>query len=118
MSIQSNDTTQFWKLAFEDVVKKIRRDFELLYATIYREMTVYYEIRTGELQTNVKQALKYQQIESEQFAMIQQKLQIEYEKVQKSLFYEKDILIKLETTCCKKCLIFILFFKQNVFHFF
>jgi hypothetical protein len=53
------------------------------------------------LETAVKQALYYQQIEMEEFTRIYQTQQIEYEKVQNSLSYEKDILIKLENTYCK-----------------
>lgn len=82
-------------------MKKIRHDFELLYATFYREMTSYYEKKTVEMQTDVEQALHYQQIEIKELAMSQQTLQVEYEQVQKSFSYEQEILIRLEATYCK-----------------
>ena len=95
------DTTQFWKLELDKSVKKIRRDFELLYGTINREMTAYYNIKTEEMRTDAEQALRYQQIEIEEIAMSQQTLQIEYEKVQKSFSYEKETLMKYEETYCR-----------------
>ncbi len=101
MSIQSDDTAQFWTLELDKVVKRIRHDFEVFYETTHQEMIAYYEVKTEELETNIKQALHYQQIEIEQFTMVQQQLQIEYEKIETSFSYEKEMSFKLETTYCK-----------------
>ena len=97
LSIQSFDVKQFWTLELDKSVKKIRHDFELLYATIYREMTMYYEIKMEEVTKDVEHALSYQKIEIEEWSTVrQQKLQAEYEEVQNSYSHEKEILIKFE----------------------
>jgi hypothetical protein len=92
---------QFGTLELDKIVKKIRRDFEVYYATIYRDMAALYERKIAEIEPDIKQALHYQQIEMEEFAMILQTQQMEYKEVQKSLSYEKEIHIKIETTYCK-----------------
>ncbi len=100
-SIQSNDVPQFGALELDKIVKKIRRDFGTYYATIHRDMTASYETKMAEIEPDIKQALHHQQSEMEEFAMILQTQQMEYEKVQKSLSYEKEIQIKIEATYCK-----------------
>ncbi len=92
---------QFWSLELDRCVKKIRCDFELLYAAFYREMVSYHETKMKGLETAVEQASYYQQIEIEELAMSHQTLQVEYEQVQKSFSYEQEIRISLEATCCK-----------------
>jgi hypothetical protein len=99
--VESVDMSQYWSLELEKCMKKIRLDFELLYAAIYREMTSYYETKMEEIQTEVEQAVHYQQIEIEELAVSIQTLQAEYEEVQKRLSYEQEIQIKLEATYCK-----------------
>lgn len=97
MSIQSFDVKQFWTLELDRSVKKIRHDFKLLYATIYREMTMYYEMKMEEVTADVEQALHHQKIEIEEWSTVrQQELQAEYEEVQKSYSSEKETLIKFE----------------------
>ncbi len=96
--MSTDEAKQFWTLELDKVVKRIRYDFEAFYAAIYQQMTVYYQTQTESLETNVQQALHYQQIETEKFTMVQEKLQIEYEKTQTSLTYERDVFIKLEST--------------------
>ncbi|CAF1231078.1 unnamed protein product, partial [Didymodactylos carnosus] len=100
-SVRSVDVDQFLTLELDKAVKKIRRDFELLYATIHREMTTYYETKINEVQTDVEQALHYQQIEIEELVISQQTLQVEYEEVQKTFSYEKEIRIQLEAKYAK-----------------
>ncbi len=92
---------QFRSLEQDKCLKKIRRDFELLYAAIYREMTTYYEMKMEETQTDVERAVHYQQIVIKELARIQQALQIECEKMQKRFSYEQEIQIKLEAMYCK-----------------
>lgn len=82
-------------------MKKIRQDFEAFYGVLNREMIVEYETKTKELETNIQQSVHYQQTEVEQFVIVQEKLQIEYEEIQKSYSYEKEILTKLESSYCK-----------------
>ena len=79
-------------------MKNIRHDFELLYATIYREMTGYYEAKLQEMQTTVEQELRYQKVIVEEIAVSQQQVQLEYEEVQQSLSNENQTLIKLKET--------------------
>jgi hypothetical protein len=95
------DDTQYWALELENVVKRIRRDFETFYSTIYKEMVTYYETKTVDMETTVKQELEDQKIEYEQYSVTYSKLQIEYEKIQKSYSYEKEVILKLESSCCK-----------------
>jgi len=64
-------------------------------------MNQYYQNKTEKLEIDVKQELHDQHIEIQEFLMIYQKQQIEYEKVNKNLSVEKDILINLENTYCK-----------------
>lgn len=100
-SAQSADSTEFWTLELERVVKKIRQDFHTFYSTLYRDMTTYYETKTEELEINIKESIENQKNEREQFIIIQEKLQIEYEKIQKTYNYEREILTQLESTFCK-----------------
>jgi hypothetical protein len=101
MPVESIDLKQFWTLELDRCVKKIRRDFELLYESIYRQMASYYETKMEEAETHVKHAVRHQEIVAEEQAMTRQALQEEYEEVQKSLSYEKELQIKLEATYCK-----------------
>ena len=89
---------RFWALEMEKCMKNIRHDFELLYATIYREMTGYYEAKLQEMQTTVEQELRYQKVIVEEIAVSQQQVQLEYEEVQQSLSNENQTLIKLKET--------------------
>jgi hypothetical protein len=64
-------------------------------------MTAQYEAKISEIETDVKEALRYQSIETEEFAMVLRSLQAEYEKVHTSLSHEKELVHKLEHTYCK-----------------
>lgn len=65
-------------------------------------MTAYYASQMEELQTHVKQASHYQQIQiEEQLARSQKTLEMEYSEVQKSFSYERELLMKFEATYCK-----------------
>jgi hypothetical protein len=101
MSIRSDDVIQFRTLDLDKIIKKIRYDFEVFYAAVYREMTALYEAKMVDIEADVKQALYYQSLEMEESTRLLRVQQIEYEKVQKSLSYEKEMLSKLEATCCK-----------------
>jgi hypothetical protein len=95
------DDKQYWTLELSKVIKRIRHDFEVFYATIYREMTSYYETKIIEMETTVKQEFHDRSLEIEEFSMTYQKLQMDYEKIQKSSVYEREITMKLESTFCK-----------------
>lgn len=69
-------------------------------------MTASYESKMVELETDIKQTLHSQSVEIEEFSMRLQVQQSEYEKVQKSLYHEREMLNKLEATYCKENLIF------------
>jgi hypothetical protein len=92
------DVKQFWTFEFEKIVEKIRHDFEQFYGIGVREMTEYYKTKMEQIEIEVKKTLDYQQIE---IVSEEQTLQIEYEQVQKSYSYEKELVVKLEATCCK-----------------
>jgi hypothetical protein len=89
-------------LDLDKSVLKIRRDFELLYATMSQKMTSYYEVQMKEMQTHVEEAFHYQRIEVEELAKIQQALELEYVEVQKSFSYQRELLMKTEATYGKK----------------
>ncbi|CAF0979880.1 unnamed protein product [Rotaria sordida] len=95
------DVKQFWALELDKVIKKIRRDFEELYSMFYRDMTVFYNTQLEEVNKEVEQALRYQSTEVETFTASQQTLQIEYEKVQKTYSYEREVIMQLEATHSK-----------------
>jgi hypothetical protein len=88
-------------------VQRIRHDFEAFYGSIYQQMLIYYETKGEELETNVQQAVHYQQIEMEKVTVVQQKLHLEYEKVQTSLTYEREVYAKLENALGKVKLHFL-----------
>ncbi|CAF4881363.1 unnamed protein product [Rotaria sp. Silwood1] len=62
------DVKQFWALELDKVIKSIRRDFEQLYGTFQRDMTVYYNTQLDELATEIEQALRYQSTEIQTFS--------------------------------------------------
>ncbi|CAF1116324.1 unnamed protein product [Adineta ricciae] len=89
---------EYWAVELDESIKKIRRDFETFYATIYREMTTYYETKMEDLDKEIEQTTRYQRVEYEEFVASQQTLQVEYEKIQYSLTYEREAYSKLELT--------------------
>ncbi len=92
--------TQFGTLELDKIVKKIHRDFEAYYATIYRDMAASYEKKIAEIEPDIKQELHFQQMEMEELAMILEAQQMEYKEVQKNLSYEKELHTKIEATYC------------------
>ena len=92
------ETKDFWAEELERSVKKIRRDFEVLYGSIHREMDVYYQKKMQEVQVEVEQNQRYYQTEYQEVTVSYQSLQVEYEKIQHSFSYEKEVLIKLESS--------------------
>ena len=99
-SVQTEDTTQYWKLELKNVAKRIRADFETFYTSLYHQMKAQYESKIVDMETNIKQALQYQQTEVHEYSSTYQSSKTEYEKIQKSFSYEKETLFKLESTYC------------------
>lgn len=64
-------------------------------------MTASYEAKIVELETDLKQSLHYQSVEVEDYSARLQTQQIEYEKIQKVLYQEREALTRLESTNCK-----------------
>ena len=99
MSVQSFDATEFWTLALDKYVRKIRRDFERLYAEMSHKMTAYYETQMEKMQTHVKQVSHYQRIEfTEELTRSQQTLEVQYAEAQESFSYERELLTETEAT--------------------
>jgi hypothetical protein len=92
---------QFCALELNKVVQRIHRDCEAFYGNVYQEMVTWYERKTEELQTFIKQDLQCQKIEIEKFANIQQKLQIEYDKLEGTLNCEKEVFVQLNAVYSK-----------------
>jgi len=88
-------------LDLDKIIKKIRYDFEVFYSTVYRDIKASYEAKLVEIEADVKEALRHQSTEMEEFAMVLRSLQAEYEKVHMSLSHEKEMVLKLEHTYCK-----------------
>jgi hypothetical protein len=97
----SGGTKEFWTLELEKSIKKIRRDFELLYGSIRKETTMYYEMKKDEILREIEEGRHLNQVEYERFSVSQKTLQVEYEKIQHSFSYEKEMSVKLEATYCK-----------------
>ncbi|CAF2952940.1 unnamed protein product [Rotaria sp. Silwood2] len=101
VSVNTFDVKQFWAMELDKVIKSIRRDFEQLYSTFHHDMTVHYNTQLDELKTEIEQTSRYQSTEVDTYSANLQTLQIDYEKVQKSYSYEKEIIMKLEATHSK-----------------
>jgi hypothetical protein len=104
------DMKQFEDLKWKKIIENIRHDYELLYASVHRETTVYYEKKMEEVQVefeqaHVEQITNYQKMEMKRIEMIEQTLQLEHEETLQMYAYEKEILTKLEATHCKSNLI-------------
>jgi len=97
-SVQSVD---FWRTELDNIIQRIRRDFEVFYGKIQSEMIAYYEAKTNEIETNIQQAYNYQQTEVHQWSAPEERLTVEYEQIEQSLAYERSILVKLEDSYCK-----------------
>ncbi|CAF3572357.1 unnamed protein product [Rotaria sp. Silwood1] len=101
ISVDTPDFAEFWKLEWEQIIKKIRHDFEVLYGAIHQETISFYEKKSKEIQVALEQITQYQQVEQEKYVKIQQKLQRQCDEVQKKLAYEKEVLLKSEAIYCK-----------------
>ena len=97
-SVQSVD---FWRTELDNIIRRIRRDFEVFYGKIQSEMIAYYEAKTNEIETNIQQAYNYQETEVHQWSVTEERLTAEYERIEQSLAYERSILVKLEDSYCK-----------------
>jgi N-glycosylase/DNA lyase len=92
---------QFVRTDIDQLLHRIRRDFENFYSNISQQMIEYYQTKTNELQTNINQILQHQQNEFQQYKLIQNKLQRENERLETDLNYEKEMFINLQSTLCK-----------------
>ena len=101
LAFASDDSQQFWTLELNKIVQRIRHDFEAFYGSMYQQMVTYYETKAVELETNVQKSVQYQQVDMEKFTVVQQKLHVEYEKIQATLTYEREVYAKLENTSGK-----------------
>ena len=61
-----------------------------------------------DLSKEIEQTTRNQRVEYEEFVASQQTLQVEYEKIQYSLTYEREAYSKLELTYCKCSCFFVL----------
>ena len=82
-------------------INRIRRDFELLYGTLHREMVKYYEVKSEETEREFENLQRYRDVEYEELIVTQQTLHVEYEKVQQTFTYEREVMNKLELTYCE-----------------
>ncbi|CAF1197997.1 unnamed protein product [Didymodactylos carnosus] len=97
LSIQPNtiDIKQFYGKELERAISFIRRDFELLYSSFYKQMDEYYSIRLEEAQKEIKRLLVLQ---AEQ-EIIQ--TEVEIEQTQKMLTHNNDLYIELQEKYAK-----------------
>lgn len=95
------DVKQFYTFELEKCVQKIRHDFEVLYAAIYREMAAHYQGKMEEIEVEVKRAVNYQELEYREVSESYQAIQVEYEEVQQSYSYQQQLQIELEATIGK-----------------
>ncbi|CAF2637954.1 unnamed protein product [Rotaria sp. Silwood2] len=98
ISMDMSDFTELWKLEWKQIVNRIQDDFKVLYGVIHKETITFYEQKIKEVQVELGKIAQYQPDEQDQHAQIQQKIQIEYEEVQKKFAYEKEILLQSEAT--------------------
>lgn len=96
MTLATDD--QFWRSELERIIKRIRQDFEAFYAEIYQQWILYFQIKSEEAELNVRKAVDYQQVEVEKYTMVTQQLHVEYEKIQTTLSYEREVYSKLDHT--------------------
>ena len=89
---------QFWRLELDRIIKRIRHDFETFYAEVYQQWGGYFQAKIEEAEVNLKQAWDYDRVEIEKFTVVTQQLHVEYEKVQTTLTYEREVYGKLEHT--------------------
>lgn len=89
---------QFWRSELDRIIKRIRQDFEAFYGEVYQQWVLYFQIKNEEAEVNLKQAWDYHQVEMEKFTVVTQQLHVEYEKVQTTLIYEREVYAKLEHT--------------------
>lgn len=100
----AGESRDFWAAELDKSIKRIRRDFELLYGTIHREMVSYYDVKMEEVHKEAEQIRQYQTVSYEETTTVQT-LQVEYERYQQTLTYEREMTTKLETMYSKFSLI-------------
>lgn len=70
----------------------------MFYGTVNRELIAYYEAKSEEVKKEVDRYVHEQQFVGDDFSMSQQTWQVEHEKVQHSLLYEREVTMKLEAS--------------------
>ncbi|CAF3318205.1 unnamed protein product [Rotaria socialis] len=100
-SMDMNDFAQFWKVEREQIIKKIRGDFEVLYAAIQKDITTHYQKKTKQMQIDLERATDSEKFERLECGKIFGKLQIEYQEEQNNHSYEKAALLKAQSLFSK-----------------
>ncbi|CAF3435661.1 unnamed protein product [Rotaria socialis] len=100
-SMDMSDFAGYWKLEWEQIVQKIRHDFEILYGAIHQETVCYYEKKSAELQGELEQIVDYQKVDVVKHVETVEKIQTEYQEVQKTYSHESAILLKSEALFSK-----------------
>ncbi|CAF0923332.1 unnamed protein product [Rotaria sordida] len=95
-SIKRDVDIQFWRSELDRIVKAIRSDFEIYYGEINRKMQACFEKKMAEIQKCLDEPPPSPTIVIDTFSIFQEKWQIEYDELNKSLSYEKDLSIKLQ----------------------
>ena len=89
---------QSLRLDIDQLLQRIREDFQSFYSSLYQQMVEYYQTKTNDLQININQMLQHQQNQFEENAAIQSHLEREFHGIQTDLNYENEIFINLEST--------------------
>lgn len=91
-----SDFDEFWKSEWQNIVKKIRRDFELVYGAILQETICYYEKKREEAKVELECVANIQNTEHLELIQALEKLETEVTKAQKTHSHEKEALAKTE----------------------
>lgn len=98
VSTDTFNVKEYQKLEFDKIIKKIRHDFEQLCNALHLEMTKYYDLQLQEVKTGFEKVSRYEVTNIETHSRSYQTLNVEYEKVQQTLSYERETQVKLEAT--------------------
>jgi hypothetical protein len=90
-----------WKHDWENIIKKIRHDFGILYAAIHQGTIAYYEKKSKEIQAELKQLEHCRQTVQGKQENAMEIIYSDYEQVQKKHSYEQEILTESETSYCE-----------------
>ncbi|CAF1254177.1 unnamed protein product [Rotaria magnacalcarata] len=100
-SMNMDEFAQFWKIEWEQIIKKIRSDFEVLYAAIQKDTIAHYEKKSKLLQIDLERIIEMERVERLEYGKRFEKLQIEHQEVQDKHSYEKAALLKAESFVSK-----------------